>query len=168
MNRLSAGIYLTELLIVLLIVGIITTAAIPSVISLIQTDRLKAAAEKLYYDLEYARSAAVKSNTTVYVSFQTGSSWCYGINSGSSCNCMVANNCNLGVTQTGASQQLSLATNGLSSNAIQFGGTHGAANTSGSVTFSLSSQSTTLVKVSVGVMGDLQMCSTNISGYAGC
>lgn len=156
-----------ELLVVLSIIGILATISIPSVITIVQNHRISATAERLYYDLQYAKSAAVMNNTTVYVSFQTGDSWCYGVNSGSSCNCTVAGNCGLLTNAANSAQQITLSTSGLTNNAIQFDGSHGAANASGSVTLTLYGQAN-LITINIGRLGGLQMCSTGISGYTGC
>ncbi len=167
MRNIERGLSLLELLVVLSIVGILAIISIPSVVSIVQNHRLSGTGEKLYYDLQYARSEAVKNNTNIYVSFQSGNSWCYGISSGATCNCSIANNCNLGAT-VGGSQQLTLSITGLSANTVQFEGTRGAANASGSVTLAVSGQATPLITISIGMLGGLQMCSTGIGGYAGC
>jgi len=156
-----------ELIITLSIVVILATAATPSFLSFYQNKRLTSTAETLFNALQYARSEAVKQNATIYVRFQTGDNWCYGINSGSSCNCATPSSCNLGTYTAPSSQQLSLSTSGLTNNIVQFEGTHGAANTNGTVTFTLYGQ-TTLITTTIGRLGNLQTCSTGISGYTGC
>lgn len=161
------GISLFELLIILSIAIILALVAIPTFISLVQSHRLASTAENLYYALQYARSEAIKRNTTVYVSYQTGDSWCYGINSGSSCNCSIANNCGLATYSAPASQQLSLSATGFTGNALQFEGTHGAANVSGTLTFTIYGKST-LITITVGRLGNLQTCATGLSGYTAC
>lgn len=161
------GLTLIELLIVLVVTIILTVVAIPSFVSVIQDHRLSATAENFYYDLQYARTQAIKQNATVYVSFATGDSWCYGINVGSSCTCSTAGSCGVKTVSASAPQLISLSQSGYGSNYITFEGTHGSANASGSVTFTLYQQ-TTLVKVSVGAMGNPTMCSTGLGGYTAC
>ena len=152
----------------LAIAGILITASVPILSSLIQRYRISSTADQLYYNLQYARSEAIRSNTNVYVSFSTGDTWCYGIRSGSACNCTTANSCTLGVFSYGAAQQISLTTSGLTSNSIYFDGTRAAANASGSVTLTAYGQSSPLVRLSIGRLGGLIMCATDINGYTAC
>lgn len=166
-SRTIRGVNLIELIIILVITVILITASAPIFTTLIQNYRLTATAESFYNSLQYARSEAIKQNKTIYVTFQTGDSWCYGINSSSSCNCSTPSSCNLGTNSAPTAQQISLSTRGLTSNTIQFENTHGAANASGTVTLTLYGQ-TTLITLSIGRLGNLQMCSTGISGYTGC
>jgi type IV fimbrial biogenesis protein FimT len=165
--RYHQGITLLELLIVLAITVILTVQAVPAFVNLIERHRVSATAENLYYALQNARTEAVKRNALVYVSFQSGTSWCYGINTGSACSCAVPSGCNLGTFSYTAVSGISLSVTGFSSNTVQFDGTHGAANTTGSVTFTITGQSN-LITVSVSRLGNLRMCSTGISGYAAC
>ena len=165
--RTTQGISLIELLVILTITAILITIAAPTFTTLNQNYHLTTAAESLYNTLQYARSEAVKQNKTIYVTFQTGDNWCYGVNTLSACNCSTPNSCNLGTTNTLKTQQLSLSTSGLTNNSVQFEGTHGAANASGSVTLTLYGQ-TTLITLSISRLGNLQLCSTGISGYTAC
>lgn len=163
----NKGLSLIEFLIAISIIAILSVLSIPTFISLVKNHRLSSIAETLYYDLQYARTEAIKRNTTVYVSFTTGDNWCYGINAGSTCNCATAGSCALGTTQASAAQQVSLSASGYGSNYVSFEGTHGAANASGSLTMTLYQQ-TPLITLSIGMLGNLQMCSTGISGYTAC
>lgn len=161
------GINLIELLIVLAITVILTLISIPTFISLVQNHRLAATAENLYYNLQYARTEAIKRNATVYVSFTTGDNWCYGINVGSTCDCTTAGSCSIATIKTAAPQEISVSESGYGSNYISFESTHGAANASGTITLTLY-QKSTLITISIGMLGNLQLCSTGISGYTPC
>ena len=165
--RTLFGVTIIELILVLTIVIILTLIAMPIFNTLIQNYRLTTASEALYNAFQFAKSEAVKANTTIYVTFQTGDNWCYGINAGSSCDCTIANNCGLGSTTASAAQQLSLSVSGLTNNAISFEPTHGSANAAGSVTYTIYGQST-LITTSISLLGNLQICSTGISGYTAC
>lgn len=165
--RKHTGITLLELLVALSIMVILTVAAIPSLTSLVKNRRLTAIADTLYYDLQNARSEALKQNAVIYVSFVTGNNWCYGMKAGSTCNCAVAGSCDLGSTSASSSQLVTLSATGYGSNYVTFEGSHGAANSSGSLTFTLY-QGTNLIKLSIGALGNIQMCSTGISGYTAC
>lgn len=156
MIRTVYGFNLLELIVSLAVISALALITLPSVVSTIKTHRLAATAEKLYNDLQYARSEAVKTNSTIYVSFQTGDSWCYGINSGSACNCSVASNCNLGSGRPPASQTTSLSVSSGYSSGLQFEGTRGAANSSGTITFTLYGQTTTKT-ITIGRLGGLQL-----------
>src|SRR5690242_10962753 len=83
----NTGLTFIEIMITLVVIIVLTLVAVPALTALMKGQRLIGTTENLYSALQNARSEAIKTNTTVYVSFQTGSSWCYGINSGSACDC---------------------------------------------------------------------------------
>lgn len=163
----KSGMTLIEFMVLLAIVAILALIAYPSLTSLVQRYRISGEAETLVSTLQYARSEAIKRNTSVYVSFSTGDDWCYGANTGSACNCALSGNCNLGVHAASSSQLITLSTTGLSSGSVVFEPTHGAVSASGTVTMTLYGQSS-LITVSIARLGSLQMCSTGISGYSAC
>jgi type IV fimbrial biogenesis protein FimT len=165
--REQNGITLIELLIMLTVVMILTLLSIPLFTSIIQHYRITTAVENLYSSLQYARSESIKRNTNVYVSFTTGDSWCYGINTSSACDCTTAGSCNLGSVSSSAPQLLTLSTTGLSSNSFYFDSTHGGASSAGTITYTLYGQ-TSLVTTSISRLGNIQTCSTNINGYTAC
>lgn len=161
------GITLIEFMVTLSIIVILTVAAIPTFITLLQNYRLSGTAESLYYALQYARVEAIKRNTNVYFAFTTGTNWCYGINAGSTCDCTVAGSCALGSVSTLSANQISLSASGYGGNNLYFESTHGAASASGSITLTTYGTST-LITTKIGVLGNLQTCSTGISGYTAC
>lgn len=165
-NRLK-GFTLVELLVMLTVVLVLTLIAIPSYTTLINYYRISRESELLYNTLQYARTEAVKRNTNVYVSIGTGDSWCYGINTGSACNCS-SGTCNLGIISAQTAQQISLAGTGLSSNAFYFNSTHAGSSAAVTLTFSIYGSSSTLVTTSISLMGTVTQCGTGIPGYTAC
>lgn len=165
--RSKYGLTLFEMLVVLTIVIILTVLTLPLFLNFNNEYHATATTQNLYYALQYARSEAVKRDATVYVNFQTGTSWCYGINAGSNCTCSVANSCGLGTVTAPASSDLTLTATGLTGGSISFEGSHGAAGAASTITFTVTGQSTAM-GLDVAIMGDLQMCSTTISGYSAC
>ena len=161
------GLTLLELILAVSIAGILIVVGVPSFIQLYQEHHLKTTVQNLYYVLQYARSEAIKNNTTVYAVFTPGANWCYGIRAGASCTCSLANSCTLGNYSAPSAQDSSLAVTGMSSNSIQFDGTHAATNTSSTIIFTLYGQSTNF-GVKVSAMGNIQLCSSNLSGYPTC
>lgn len=165
--RQRNGLTLIELLVTLAMVTIMALIAIPSFRSLIEYYRITTAADNLYATLQYARTESIKRNTNIYVSFTTGDTWCYGVNTGSTCNCATAGSCNLGATSAPAAQLLTLSATGLSSNSIFFDNTHGGASNATTITFTLYGQSS-LITTSLSRLGNISTCSTGISGYTAC
>lgn len=166
MNRNSQGINLIQLMIALTIVVIFTMISVPTFLSLIKEKRLTATAEQLYQALQSARSEAIARNQPVYIIFQTGTTWCYGINVNATCDCTQANTCSLGAVQAGTSD-ITLSTTGLSSNSFRFDGVRGTANLSGTITFTLNSP-TTSMSITVSKLGNVQICSPTVSGFQTC
>lgn len=83
-----SGVTLIELMIVIVITAIILTIAIPSFRDIIDRNRLKAAAENLYGDLQFAKSESIKRNQVVYIVFNTTStspSWSYYLTENDAC-----------------------------------------------------------------------------------
>jgi prepilin-type N-terminal cleavage/methylation domain-containing protein len=161
------GVSFLELLVVLSIIAILTMMAVPAFTSFLENKRLVATNQNLYYALQLARSEAVKRNTTVYFVMQTGDNWCYGSNSGSTCNCSTAGSCALGSVTTPRAQQTTLSTTGIVSNTIQFEGTRGSIGSSSLVTFTLYGQSINM-SVKITALGNLSLCSSTVSGYSAC
>lgn len=160
----ARGVTLIELIIALVIVSILALVAVPGVILLYQEYRLITNTENLYYVLQYARSAAIKNNQTIYVYFSTGTNWCYGINANATCDCTLTGSCGLGTYSASSIQDYSLSTTGLTNNTLQFEGSHGGASVS-QITFTLGADS---MSVSIGALGNMRVCSNQISGFPTC
>jgi type IV fimbrial biogenesis protein FimT len=153
--------------VVFAIIAVLTILTLPSLLSFNQEHNTTMTAEDLYYSLQYARSEAVILNSTVYVNFQTGSNWCYGINATTNCNCSVANSCTLKVKKAPSSGATTLSATGLTTNSLTFEPTHGAAGAKSVLTFTATGIATAM-SVEVPIMGSAVLCSANISGYSVC
>lgn len=160
------GFTIIELLVVLVIATILLVTTIPSFVTFLQTSRLTSTSQQLYDTMQYARAEALKRNVNIFVSFQTGSNWCYGINPSAACSCNTANSCTLGTVTAPASSTISLSATGLTSNSVRFDPNHGAANAASTVTFTNSQGNA--ISVKVRLLGSIQLCSANVSGYAAC
>ena len=75
--RQPRGYTLLELLVTVAIVAIVASLAVPSFQNMIATQRVRSAANDLVASLNFARSEAVKRNTTVLVT-PAGASWAAG------------------------------------------------------------------------------------------
>lgn len=76
-GRRSAGFTITEMLIVVAIMGILAAIAAPYMGDMIRRQRLKTAAFDVFSSLAFARSEAIKRNTTVTIT-PTGGNWAGG------------------------------------------------------------------------------------------
>ncbi|NEX21536.1 prepilin-type N-terminal cleavage/methylation domain-containing protein [Thiorhodococcus mannitoliphagus] len=72
------GLTLLELILVVAILAILIGVAVPSMHEMLARNRLKAAAQAIAEDLQWARSEAIKRNRSIAVSLEP-STWCYGI-----------------------------------------------------------------------------------------
>lgn len=163
--RFFSGFTFIEVLITLGLVAVLAIASIPAFKSIIDSNRLKTASEHVYQALEFARTEAIKQRTDVHINFQTGSNWCFGSRVNSSCNCAIPGSCTLSSIPAANYANVSLITSGFSSADIVFDGVRGTIAQTGSVTLSLSGKSFT---ITMGKMGRLQVCSTDVWGYPAC
>ena len=161
------GLTLIEIMVSLALVVIITLVSVPSFISLYQKYHLSTSTENLYYVLQLARRTAIKNNQTIYVNFQTGDNWCYGLNANTACNCAIANNCTLGTYNTPKLADISLSATGLTSNNLTFEGTRGATLVSSTITYTIYNQSPA-ISLKISALGNMYLCSANVSGYPPC
>lgn len=160
------GVSLIELLTIIAITAVLVVVAVPSFVSYVQLNRIKVLSQNLYYNLQYARSEAIKRNASIYVTFTTGTSWCYGINVGSACTCSTPSTCTLGAT-TSNNTQATLSLTGSSSSSLIFEPNHGGANSTPTLTYAVTG-GTSAINVMVGLTGNMQTCSANVSGYSAC
>ena len=89
MNRVK-GFTLIELLIVVVIFGLLTSLALPSINSYIDKRKIINAAEAVYSQLQFARSQAISRSETINVNFAysdnaDASTWLMGLRAGGAC-----------------------------------------------------------------------------------
>jgi type IV fimbrial biogenesis protein FimT len=76
-RRRASGFTITEMMIVVAILGILAAIAAPHMGTMVRTQRIKTAAFDVFSSMSYARSEAIKRNTTVSV-LPTGGNWAQG------------------------------------------------------------------------------------------
>lgn len=74
-QRKSAGFTLVELVVVVVILGIITSMALPSFLQMLRNSEIRTAAESISNGLQRARAEAVTRNINVSFTLSAGSSW---------------------------------------------------------------------------------------------
>lgn len=177
------GFTLIELIVAMAVFGILVMIAVPSYTSMMDSIRVKRAADAISAFVVNAKSEAIKRNRTVTVVFQTSNShatWCAGMATISDCDCTGADATKLcrldGVDRvlTGdASYRNILLTNSLGSSAdgadFSFSPNRGNVD-AGSV--QVQSKNGLQVRVVVSTTGRARLCSPsgsgNIGGYAVC
>ena len=76
--RRSRGFTVTEMLIVVAIMGILAAIATPYMGDMIRRQRIKTAAFDVFSSLSFARSEAIKRNTTVTLIPTNAADWAFG------------------------------------------------------------------------------------------
>nr|WP_280818838.1 GspH/FimT family pseudopilin [Thiorhodococcus minor] len=85
-HRRQAGLTLLELITVVAILALLMGVAVPSMHEMLDRNRLKAAAQAVAEDLQWARSEAIKRNRPIALSLHP-STWCYGVTLASDLGC---------------------------------------------------------------------------------
>lgn len=87
----QVGFTLIELMIVIVITAILLALAVPAFQDTLDRNRLKAATDTIYGDLQFAKSEAIKKNQPLLIDFKSingTSAWCYGLKlNATSCDC---------------------------------------------------------------------------------
>lgn len=76
-RRRTAGFTTTEMLVVVMIIAILAAIAAPYMGDMIRRQRIKTASFDVFSSLSFARSEAIKRNTTVTIT-PTGGNWAQG------------------------------------------------------------------------------------------
>lgn len=153
---------------VVTILGILASFAVPSYQDMIERNRLKQAAESLKSDMQFARTEAIKRSQNVVISRTAGNSgaWCYGLNFNTNCDCTTAGSCGIKtVSGSDFSNVISMTT---SVNNSTFDFRRGTIGPSG-VTFNTAHYSARIV---FSAVGRIRICTptgtTGLPGYPVC
>lgn len=94
-QRYNQGVTLVEMMIVVVILGIVASIAVPSFNSYFERERVKRAAEDIYGLVLQAKSEGPIRDTDMWIAVNTGA-WCVGFSDSANCAC-AANGCTLSV-----------------------------------------------------------------------
>lgn len=168
---LSQGLTLIELMATLVVLAVLAVSAAPSLLDLLDRQRLRGAAENLRGDLLLARAEALRRNTPVSVAFRTGGAdggWCYALSDAGPCDCRTHDACLIAgapahVAAAERFRRIGLSTN-LRLGAATFQPARGTVN-AGTVTLTAGARE---VDVVLSALGRVRLCSDTLGGYPPC
>ena len=175
------GFTLLELMITVAVLGVVLVIGVPSMRNLAEKRRTIAAAEQIYSELQFARSAAVARSDQVYANFVGGTTWAFGISDNAACDptdnspaCTLDDqdgaNAVTHVVTDGDFQNISLATTAAQ---ITFSPQRATA-TAASIDITSTDDYGYVMRVEVGLLGQISMCSPDadpksyVTGYRAC
>jgi len=173
------GFTLIELLIIIAILGVLVSLAVPSMSSIIEGRKLRAAAEQAFADFQFVKTESIKRNTFVrldFTGFGSGNNWCYGFKVNADCDCTETDSsqadfCEIDgikkiINQDDYDGSVTLSNiNTPFSGAASFNPMRGTT-TSGNIEFELSSGEK--IKITVSNLGRIRICSDTTGGYSSC
>jgi len=169
-KKAKKGFTLIELMVTIAIIAIIAMIAAPALGEFIDKTRLRGATDRLYADMQFARSEAVKRNSSVSIKFSTGNSWCYGINSGGACDCNTVNACNIKTVHHNEFSGITLDSATFNASTTTFDPIRGVLSSTGLARLQSSGGKQTCVHMSL--IGQIRLCSPdgskNLGGYPTC
>ena len=184
--KLLNGFTLIELMVVIAVLAIVVTLAVPGMGNFLDSNKLRGAASQLYADMQYARSESIKQNLNISISLTSngGTSWCYGISTNASCDCTITDPtdvtaCTLpqsgtNILKTGQSSDFEgvriTSPSGANQNIATFDPVRGIATATGSVVFE--SHNNLETHVTVSALGKVSACTPSgtksVTGYSAC
>jgi len=181
-QNMQKGFTLIELLITVVILGILVSLAAPSFFGILESRKLKGAAENFQVDLMFIKTEAIKRNAPVRIQFKfdavDATKWCYGMKVDAACDCFETvstetDYCEIDgvkkiVNRSDYGDNVLIKDNDVNFNndLVSFTPLRGQANL-GNVEFSLADDGRS-IKTSVNVRGRATICSDSGMGFASC
>lgn len=164
----NRGFTLIELMVTITITSALVAVAAPNMTEMFAKHQIKNAADRLYADINWARSTAISSNQKIAMSFRTsGSNWCYGFkyNSTSACDCTTSA-CEKVISQDNFNG-VSISSMSIVNSKLVFNTTPMLSDntTGGSLSFSKATKSITM---NISLLGRPSLCSSTVSGVPAC
>ncbi|SMC22710.1 type IV fimbrial biogenesis protein FimT [Andreprevotia lacus DSM 23236] len=164
------GFTLVELAIVLTLLGILLAIALPSYANFIDRQRLRAAAETVTGDFNWAKSLSRNRSSTIYTSFSSsGSTWCYGFSANASCDCTTSGSCELKTVLSSGTDFKSVTASSSTINGSKLDAVRGLV-TTGAASMQLASSRGYTLQMNLSAIGTVSMCSPGRDdmGYKAC
>ncbi len=106
----SDGFTLYELLVTMVILTILLGVGVPAFNSIFDSNRLRGAADALYFSLNLAKTESIKINQDIFLKITTNTAWCVGVNSADAdCDCSDKGDCDIASVSSVDYPNLSLA-----------------------------------------------------------
>lgn len=172
-GKKQKGFNIIELMVGLLVLGIFSMVALPSYVEFIEKKRLQDAMESIATDIKIAHSESITNRKTLYVTFKSGTNWCYGLDDVAGCDCDVANDCEVSgaskVVSAADYTNVSLTMSGFSTAGgltyAEFEGLRGVLADTGNLEFAINGKSGT---VNINKLGFVSYCSDDLKAYVSC